>query len=206
MLFISEWFNSPKYYLNSSSELSYFDEQKFVNNYLNKKMQSTSISSFVDKVISNPSNHFLTIECKIHGRILPMIDCDSFSDVEKTTKYLDSKELGYALFNSSNMHGWIFPGFSFNSFEAAFSAVKDIPGCDAKYMKIAKERKSFMVRGDCKNYQDSPKLLEITTKEPCVSLFAKLLNEHFSSKWFKEIMNFRNENKVWSRPNNVHSY
>jgi hypothetical protein len=188
-----------KYWLNENKELIFHDEYRFANEYTNGRSLSLigvgddALRSFYRTVSGRkPENHFLIIQCQIGGRTIPMIDCDSQEDFELTINYLKKKLLGYAVFKSSEGHAWVFPGFSFSTYKGAHAAVDNVPGGDPRYQRMALKARMYVIRGECKKRsQSAPELVECTTTEPSVLLFVNLLQKHFTSKCYQDIIKKR---------------
>ncbi len=139
------------------------------------------ILDFYVKILEQDPSRYLMITGSLNNRIIPILDCDSVGERNQTIQHLDKREVRRAVFQSSKKeHYWVIPDMSFGTFEAAWRAICYIPGNDHKYLKFTKERGYFCIRGECKEVNDSPKLISSNCVEPSIAKFIELVTKHFS--------------------------
>ncbi len=140
-----------------------------------------------------------------------MVDCDSPDDARTAIAHLEQCSLGFACFESSHSHFWVFPGLSFSSFEAAHSFLSHIPGCDRRYLTMAKDKREFIVRAEAKEGEAKhrgifaqPKLIKSTIKDPAAKAFIDTLNVHFASLPIKDLTRLRLTGAGWPEGKGVY--
>lgn len=158
---------------NSKDELKFY--VSYTENYSEKEYK---LANYIER---KAFKDHLFIENKLSNRNIPFIDCDDKKSKDLAEKYLISKELSYNIFLSSKDRFWLFPAITFGTFGKCINFIEKVPGICSNYVKCSKRDGISIIRGNLKNYKESPKILTKNSSNLIVNAYCELLEQFFSN-------------------------
>lgn len=146
-------FDTNSQFITGNNMLHFYKEEKTSNGYgaTHTKRKKIDFDQYLIQVTDvYGADYFCVdtiIDAPIFGRTahLLVLDCDGTGEMLAATNTLATRNIGYALIQSSPSKYWIVTDV-IDSFPNIYRVLKSIPGIDRNHIKFAEEHKQLFIR------------------------------------------------------------